>query len=827
MTHPNDTGRGAPQNAPSGLLQPENALLRVAARHDNLLGREAFEELAAALATYVPIGRLNVVVPEAGEQILYAASVGDGASPVPPFGARFPLPAAQNRRIVMEGAPRICRDTRLGDAVDQLTARSGYLSYVALPIRDLAATTEPAPIVAKLIVCFRDVDRAGDVPLPLLEQVAALFGAGFRRSLARGRERRLAMMLETSRDAMLAWDSGGKITDANVAASHMSGLSRAELIGRPVGELVEELPSAPSAAGPSRSTRTRLERRGAGGARSWLPVSIMLTAVRDDPLVVGHMLVRDISHVVATEQEAAEHLARARRLEQAHRSLLDNAPLVIFRLDPRTGDLDYVSRHAERLLGISPEEAARRPACLRTAHAHPEALERFDRAYERARLGLPARPYEARLVKADGREITASVSLYPLTEAERVLAIEGILVDISAEHAARTQLVQADRLSTLGRLAAGVAHEINNPAAFLMLGLEQLDRSLGTAARAGFGEPERSAAHKLVLQLTESLQRIVNIVRDLRLFAGPLHARLHAPPPVGDVNRAVQSAVTLTRGQLVERARLTVDLGPVPPGLIEQGRLAQVVVNLLVNAAQAIPKNAGREHRIAVTTRAVRDEVQVEILDTGTGIAAADLERIWTPFFTTKEAGIGTGLGLSISRDLIERAGGSIEVTSPALHEPALGAIGTRFIVHLKQAAGAPPSTRPSPPAPSPASAPPITRKRVLVVEDELVLGQALARELEREHDVELVHEGHQALERLATRHFDVVLCDVRMPEMSGEEVYLQACSRGPARRNTFIFMTGIGTAAELTRLYDSYQCPILEKPFSTERLLRAIADIA
>lgn len=810
------------------LLRHENALLRVAARHDNLLAREAFEELAGALGSLIPLGRLNVVVPEQDEQVLYAASVGDGASPLPPFGARFPLPAAHNRGTVMEGSPRICRDTRLGDVVDQLTAKAGYLSYAALPIRDLAATEQPAPIVAKLIACFREVDQAAHVPLEVLEQAAALFGSRFRRSLASNRERRLALMLETSGDAMLAWDASRKVADANVAASVLTGLERAELLGRPIDELVEQVPSL-ATAGASRSTRTRLCQRAADGALSWLPVSVSVTAVQDDALVVAHMLIRDESHLVAAERDAADHLARARRLEQAHRSLLDNAPLVIFRLDPSTGELDYVSRHAERLLGVSPAEAARRPGCLRAAHAHPEALASFDEACRRARLREPAPPYEARLVKADGQELTVRASIYPLTEAERVLAIEGILVDISAEHAARTQLVQADRLSTLGRLAAGVAHEINNPAAFLMLGLEQLERLLGTTGGAAWSEREATAAHKLLSQLTESLQRIVDIVKDLRLFAGPVQARRHHPAPVGDVNRAVQSAVTLTRGLLLERARLSVNLEPVPPGFIDQGRLAQVIVNLLVNAAQAIPKRGKREHHIGVATRAVRGEVQIEITDTGTGIAPADLERIWTPFFTTKEPGVGTGLGLSISRDLIEAAGGRIEVVSPALTEPHVGPIGARFIVHLKQAPSSPDhvvTAEARGPAAGSATPGPGPRKRVLVIEDELALGRALTQQLALQHDVELVHGGVKGLARLSEQRFDVILCDVRMPGVSGETVFSEACASHPERRKAFIFMTGIGMAAELARLNESYQCPILEKPFSTERLLRAIAEV-
>lgn len=802
-------------------LRAHNALLKVATRHEDLLRRNAFEEFARTLGQFVPLGSLSVVVPDGDEQILYAASVGDYVSPQPPFGARFPLPALENQGIVMQGAVRICRDTRAGDALDRSIARFGYLSYAALPIRDLESQSEPAPIVAKLIVCFPRVDQAAQAPVAVLEAAAELFGVTFQRALCRARDRRLAMILETSGDAMLAWDHTGKISDANAAASQLTGLARSELMGRAIDELVEGIAGGE----PRRAFRTRLRARG----NDMLPISVNITKVQDDPVVAAHLLARDISHVLAAEREAAEHMARVRTLEQEHRTLLDNVPLVIFRLHPESGDLLYVNRAAEVLLGISEEHARSHPGCLRAAHADPAATQSFDDAFHRAQLGMPLEPYEARLVKPGGGEITVRGSIYAITENQKVVAVEGILADISAEHTARTQLVQTDRLSTLGRLAASVAHEINNPAAFLMLGLEHLMRSFSTP-ESGSSPSERSATLKLLGQLTDSLQRIAAIVRDLRFFAGPVKARSGAPAVPTDVDRALQSALTLTRSQLIERARLVIDLEPVPQVLIEEGRLAQVMVNLLVNAAQAIPKESGREHRIAMSTRTVGDEVQIEVSDTGTGIAAADLARIWAPFFTTKE--LGTGLGLAISRDIVECAGGRIDVISPAFDEPGAGAVGSRFIVCLKRAprdvqrpVPLPEWTtaaraRPSPP-------PLLSSKRILIIEDEQVFGRALAEELGAQHDVRLARGGAQGIEMLKTERFDVILCDVRMPEVSGETVYVQACTMCPDHQRSFIFMTGLGWGTELARLHELYRCPVLEKPFPMDRLLRAIAELA
>src|SRR5262249_23248004 len=153
------------------------------------------------------------------------------------------------------------------------------------------------------------------------------------------------------------------------------------------------------------------------------------------------------------------------------------------------------------------------------------------------------------------------------------------------------------------------------------------------------------------------------IARDLRLFASP-PAHDSSRRTVIDVNRTVESALTLTRGQILERAQIALDLTEVPPVLMDDGRLGQVVVNLLVNAAQAIPKTYDRSHTVTVATRSDGRNVEIDVRDTGVGISEENVSRIWAPFFTTKSPDVGTGLGLSISREIVERAGGSISAES-------------------------------------------------------------------------------------------------------------------------------------------------------------------
>jgi PAS domain S-box-containing protein len=806
-------------------LHALNAVLRVVARHTNLLHEEAFEELAAAVAGFVPFGRMSVLVPD-GPLSLRVCAI---SPPVPggvPFGARVAADAAGWQILFVEQRPNFGDDMRLGTQTERDAARAGLVSYTAFPIR----VTGPAPamsggssdgegrrVVALLVLSFFETEGRRRVPFDLVQEVADVLGPSIERAVQLAREHRLAMILETSSDAMLAWDREGRITDANGAASVLSGRRRRELIGRPIAELLDPVPRPFGADVSTEGVRLALLARWPEGPRR-VVVAATVSAVADDALVATHALLRDLTQVVKAEGEAELRLARIHELEEQHRTLLDNAPLIIFRLDPATGELVYLNRHAERLLGVPTAEALGTPGFLRAAHADPEGVIAFDAAVGRARLGVLSPPYEARLVRRQGDEITARGTVYPLLERGRVAAIEGVLADVSAEHAARTRLVQADRLSTLGTLAAGVAHEINNPAAFILLGLDLLDRLL-TGPGMQMDPAMAGATFDTLRELRESIKRIVDIARDLRLFASP-------PQPDGgrrtivDVNRTVESALTLTRGQILERAQIERRLEEVPPVLMDDGRLGQVLVNLLVNAAQAIPRSYAGEHAITVSTRSDGLTVEIEVRDTGVGIAEENMARIWQPFFTTKSADVGTGLGLSISREIVERAGGTIIVESPiALTEPPSG---TRFVITLPAAGLHEPVQAPS--SPLPGFLPP--RAKVLVVEDEAALARALAEEIGRRHEVTVAGGAEAALDALSVARFDVVLCDLRMPGMSGEGLYGRVLEQDEAQARTFIFMTGVGFGADVEKFLRESGRPVLEKPFLASEALETIARV-
>ncbi len=227
-------------------------------------------------------------------------------------------------------------------------------------------------------------------------------------------------------------------------------------------------------------------------------------------------------------------------------------------------------------------------------------------------------------------------------------------------------LVQADRMASLGTLAAGVAHEINNPLAFLLSNLEFIERELPLlCAQLPPEELQVKQAAELGLALREAregAERVRFIVGDLKTFA-----RADEGPggPI-DVRAVLQSAAKMVRSQLVLRAGLVLDYQPVPSVTGSEGRLAQVFLNLLVNASQAIPAGDPTRHQVRVRTRTDGDGMAViEVEDTGAGVAPDVRNRIFEPFFTPKPVGVGTGLGLSICHGIIAAMGGRIEVDSP------------------------------------------------------------------------------------------------------------------------------------------------------------------
>ena len=375
--------------------------------------------------------------------------------------------------------------------------------------------------------------------------------------------------------------------------------------------------------------------------------------------------------------------------------------------------------------------------------------------------------------------------------------------DVTEQRQLELKLARADRLVAMGTLAAGVAHEISNPLAYLMLSLEAILREVnGTTAL------DREAIVELVHTAREGGERVRAVVGNLKTLSRGDDEALAAT----DLHAVLEWSVGVAYHQIRHHARIVRELAPVPKVRANEGRLGQVFLNLLINAAHSMPDGQAAQNEIRIITRTdPAGDAVVEIRDTGCGIAPENLGRIFDPFFTTKAVGVGTGIGLSICHSIVTGMGGDIEV------ESQLGR-GSTFRVRLPPGEG--PVHAAAPPAPEPAGDQ--RRARILIVDDELQLAQLLG-ELLAGHEVSVASRGRDALERLERAPFDVIFCDMMMPDLGGAEIYQTVRQRWPGLERRIVFMTGGAFSTQARAFLESVDNPCLEKPFNLPAIHQAI----
>jgi signal transduction histidine kinase/ActR/RegA family two-component response regulator len=389
--------------------------------------------------------------------------------------------------------------------------------------------------------------------------------------------------------------------------------------------------------------------------------------------------------------------------------------------------------------------------------------------------------------------------------------------DVTDERDREMRRLQAEKLASIGMLAAGVAHEINNPAAFVLGNIEALssqvqaiEEKLRLVADPGARSDLGTMLFEVMSILQESkegMARIQRIVRDLSSFS---HVDDDGQT-LTDVNRVVESTLSLLKNELRHRATVERDLKAERLVRASPARLGQVFVNLIMNAAQALNESEVKNNRITVRTFDSGNDVVFEVNDNGPGMTSDVVGRIFESFFTTKPRGVGTGLGLPISQGIVRSLGGDITLET----QPENGAT---FQVRLPAEL----AVRSVPAAPE-LLAPTYHRRSVLAVDDEALLLKAYRRMLADVHDVATALGGRDALLVLEKRRdFDLILCDLQMPEMSGMDLYAKVKSLYPELADRFVFVTGGAFSAEARRfLEQAVTC--LSKPFRIEELLGII----
>jgi len=411
--------------------------------------------------------------------------------------------------------------------------------------------------------------------------------------------------------------------------------------------------------------------------------------------------------------------------------------------------------------------------------------------------GSSDEPVEAQLVRDDGSKLL--VEILPSGNPGVVL-----VRDVSAQREIQHRLVQTDRLAAMGTLAAGTAHEINNPLAYIVGNAELLGEWMATLdlPAAELAEP-RAMVDEM---LTGSL-RVARIVKDL-MSLGRERPNDRGPANIVEV---VESALSIAAPQIRHRATLIRDFAPnLPKVAASPLRLSQVFLNLVINAVHAMPEDARSQNELRVRIRATDAMVQVDVEDTGVGIPEELRNRIFDPFFTTKPVGQGTGLGLSVSHGIVTALGGRIRVRPLER--------GTCFSVEIPtvEAADAIPKIAIDDPRSQP------TRKKVLVADDEQNVCKFISRILV-DYAVTSVHDGASVVERCKHETFDVIICDLMMPNLTGMEVYDELVRTNPKLARRMVFITG-GVFTERARSFLESQAPCwLEKPLASRELKQLV----
>ncbi len=589
-------------------------------------------------------------------------------------------------------------------------------------------------------------------------------------------------LLDRIADAVLTFTPELVITSWNGGAEDLYGWRAEEVVGQFVGDVLHSEFVTDSR--PAMLATLRAGLRWSGDliqrTRDGSRVRVHVAAAASGEATRIISINRDV-----TAQRAAEHASR--RLAVLVETSQD--AIVSTQLD---GTIETWNAGAERLFGLSAAETIGR-SMRRLGPA--DKIAEVESVYARVRAGNGVGTLDTVRLHRDGRLIDVSLTASPIPdETGKVIGISAIVRDIGERRALERQMIVTSRMASLGTLAAGVAHEINNPLAYVVANLEALPPT----------DELRDAL--------EGCDRIRRIVRQLQTFSRADQDR-RVPLDMRDV---LDLAISMCFNELRHRATLVKDYAAVPAIEADESRLAQVFINLLLNAAQALPEGHADANEIRITCRRDGDRVVAEIRDTGSGIPDEIRGRIFDPFFTTRPVGVGTGLGLAMSHTIVTSHGGEIAFESEVGR-------GTTFRVAL------PVSQRrlPAPEVERPAAAS-TTRMRVLVIDDEPMITAAVARMFAAEHEVCCASDGREALERfLNGERFDAIVSDLMMPELTGMELYAELSRIAPDQAARMIFMTGGVFTPAGHAFLDRVPNERIEKPFDMKRLRALVRSLA
>jgi len=492
--------------------------------------------------------------------------------------------------------------------------------------------------------------------------------------------------------------------------------------------------------------------------------------------------------------EAARAIAA---METRFRSLVNAADDAV--VVSRAGVVLYANPATAQLVGVPSSDAlvGRSLAEFMSADEVPIMRSRMAEVAEGSKLA--PREYSGR--RADGANFSLEISSVSIPwEGGRAVLAFGR--DVSERRRLQDELIQADRMASVGLLAAGIAHEINNPLTYTLLHLAKLQRMLPDLVAAG---DTRQEVERLLSQAAEGGDRVGAIVRDLLTFVRADENRGEHPVDLRDV---VVSATKLARMAIDPEAKVEHDHASIPAVRADAARLGQVFVNLVVNALQAMVESSVRE--LTTVAKVDGEYVRIDICDRGPGIEPGIAGHMFDAFFTTKDIGVGTGLGLPISRSIVQSFGGSIEA-APRDGGGSVFSVRLPVCRDLHEVAETPAVSH-------------SRRVRVLLVDDDTRVLEAISELLSERYDVTCADAGHAALSMFDDGGvFDAVLCDLAMPDVDGVRIYSQLSGTRPIVAKRLLFMTGGARTTRQREFADGHAERFLSKPLQADEVFAMI----
>jgi len=684
----------------------------------------------------------------------------------------------------------------------------------------------PASVDGRLIgqIALANSEKDYDIyDLDIVKRFAEFYALACRRlkseEALKESEEKYRNLFENITSFVFTLDLKGSFTDVNKAAERISGYKKDELIGMNFRKYIEK-----------KHQKTVIESfrnvYKTGKAILNLPVKakiksgkirhfeISLSPILRKSKIVGFQGVgRDVTKQKKIEEEL-------KRSEQKYRTLTENINIGLYRTTPdRNGRFIEVNNAFVKMFGYENKESLINIDVI-NIYKNPEDREKFNEKMHKQGYIINE---EVELKRKDGTVFIASDSCVAVkNEIGEILYYDGNIEDITERKQIEQMLIQSEKMASLGTIAAGVAHEINNPMGYITSNLKVLEKyriklseycnKIHSVLNNYFlseTEDKKKLAENIkkinnemnisyvlediseaISESTDGAKKVRKIVMDLKDFSRPDKSKMET----SDINEGIQKSLNVIWNELKYKAEVIKELGDIPPIKCDIQKLNQVFVNILINAVQAIEKKG----KIRIKTFTSNNSVVIKISDTGKGISKNDKDKIFDAFYTTKEPGKGTGLGLAISYRIIEEHNGTIDVES----EPGKG---TTFTIKLPLA-----------------ESKKIKKQKVLIVDDDRAFSELLMKLLNKYElplSIRIAKDGFEAADLISIFKPDIVFLDIFMPGLDGFEICRKIKSSKLISNAKIIMVTGFDEADLESRSFEAGADEFIRKPLRKKTL--------